>query len=284
MTKTCEYNPYLTEREFSPKDTFRRERKSRVLYDAQEKILGSVSDSAICDLYGNQVARRQSQQTREGENKKKIRVTEYVSDTRAFRLVGDKLYAVSPDSEEEWIGWLKTRQRDPVHIVMLSALAVILAVTIILLALIGLPYGDRERPVIDIADSGGSWEAQGTVAVFPRSLKPGSSGNYEFILNNPHDAAMDYTFSLEPLYNGEKIDYFPLTFRLRMNNVLLESEEWKTVDELKFDQMTIWNRSTQVFTLEWRWAFENGNDDGDTFIGADGGKISLVLRVTAQAR
>ena len=159
-----------------------------------------------------------------------------------------------------------------------------LAVTIILLALIGLPYGDRERPVIDIADSGGSWEAQGTVAVFPRSLKPGSSGNYEFILNNPHDAAMDYTFSLEPLYNGEKIDYFPLTFRLRMNNVLLESEEWKTVDELKFDQMTIWNRSTQVFTLEWRWAFENGNDDGDTFIGADGGKISLVLRVTAQAR
>ena len=73
-------------------------------------------------------------------------------------------------------------------------------------------------------------------------------------------------------------------FRLRMNNVLMETDEWKTVDKLKYDQTVILPNTRQSFTLEWQWPFESGSDDNDTLIGADGGKISLVLHLTAQAR
>lgn len=69
-----------------------------------------------------------------------------------------------------------------------------------------------------------------------------------------------------------------------MNNVVMESQEWKRIEELDFSDMTILGNSTQSFTLEWRWAFDDGNNENDTVIGADGGKISIVIHVTAQAR
>ncbi len=283
MAKVIDYNPNLTSDGFTDGDKFRKGKQARMLYDARKKVLGSVSDGFVYDLGGREIATLRSEEKRESKDGKKIRVAEYASDTRVFRLVDNKLYTVTGGTER-WTGYFRKRERNAAHIIVLSVLAAALTAMIILLALIGLPFGEKVRPVIDIRDVNGGWEAQGTVAVFPSRIEPGSSGEYEFILNNPHDAAMEYAISLEPRYEGTEIDYFPITFRLKMNNVVMESQEWKRIEELDFSDMTILGNSTQSFTLEWRWAFDDGNNENDTVIGADGGKISIVIHVTAQAR
>lgn len=282
MVKEIGYNPNLTADGFSEGDKFRKGKKARVLFDAQKNILGSVSDSSVFDLKGNEIATLKSEERRE-KSGGKIRVAEYASDTRSFRLVDNKFYTAAGDTQM-WTGYFRMRERNKAHIIVLSVLAAALTAMLILLSLIGLPFGEKVRPVIDIRDVNGGWEAQGTVAVFPNKVKPGNSGEYEFILNNPHNAAMAYSISLEPLYEGEKIVDFPITFRLKMNNVVMQSPEWKNIEDMNFSDMTILAESTQSFTLEWRWAFDDGNNENDTVIGADGGKISIVINVTAQAR
>ena len=175
-------------------------------------------------------------------------------------------------------------KRNILHIIMLSVLAVLLIATIILVAFLGLPASDTERPILDITDNNGSWEAQGAVAVFGESVCPGSSGKYEFALRNPHAFEMNYSFSITPRYNGEAYEYFPLRFRLRMNNVLMETEEWLGADELAFSEMYIMAATTQSFTLEWQWPFEAGTDENDTLLGKYGGGVSMILNLRAQSR
>lgn len=283
MAKVIDYNPNLTSDGFSDGDKVRKGKKARMLFDAQKKALGSVSDSSVFDLKGNEIAALKNEEQREDKNGRKIRIAEYEADARVFRLVDNKLYTVSGGTER-WTGYFRKRERNMAHIIVLSVLAALLTALIVLLSVIALPFGEKVRPVIDIRDVNGGWEAQGTVAVFPSRLEPGNSGQYEFILNNPHDSAMKYTLSLEPRYEGIEIDYFPITFRLKMNNVVMETQDWKTIEEMDFSDMTILENSTQVFTLEWQWAFDDGHNDNDTVIGADGGKISIVIHVTAQER
>ena len=51
-----------------------------------------------------------------------------------------------------------------------------------------------------------------------------------------------------------------------------------------FDDMVILPQTQHSFTLEWNWLFDGGSDDNDTLIGTDGGKISMVLQLTAQEK
>lgn len=284
MAKNIEYNTYLTEKELADDERFRRGKKSHKLYDAEDKLLGSVSDDSLYDLRGEQIAALRSEEERTDENENKVRVAEYASDARSFRMRGNKLYALS-GAGENFVGYCPVRERRLSHIIVLSVLAVALAVIIALIAIIGLPASETVQPIIDIRDVNGSWEAQGTIAVFPDKLQPGMSGEYDFKLNNPHDEDMLYTFEIEPSYEGkDPPDSFPIKFRLRIGNQIVATEQWRTVEELKFTDMVILGHSVDLFTLEWQWAFDDGNNENDTAIGRDGGKISMILHVTAQAR
>ncbi len=285
--QTAEYNTALTARAFTPEDKFCRARKAHVLCDASGRILGSVSDNGVYDLFGNEIASVTGEaQADANEN---VRIVQYASQTHRYCLEGDALYDI--DGKKKYIGSIIQKERNPFKIIVLSALTVLLTVIIVLLAFIQMPIvnippdsEDDILPVIDIRDNNGAWEAQGIIAVFGDSVCPGDYGEYGFIVGNPQDAAMQYAFYIEPKYGGNVTAEFPIEFRLRMNNLPVQSEEWKRVDELRFDALHILPQSSQSFTLEWRWPFTAGKDENDTLIGADGGKISLVLHVSAQMR
>ena len=176
------------------------------------------------------------------------------------------------------------KERNLAHIIMLSVLAVFLIATIVLVVLLSLPQSELSRPVIDISDSGGKWEDQGAVAVFGDKVRPGSSGEYEFALRNANEYEMSYAFSLSPQYSDGAPQYFPLQFRLKMNNVLIQTEEWRGIDELSFENLYILPNTIQSFTLEWRWAFSAGADENDTLLGASDGTVSMILHLNAQSR
>ena len=289
MAQKAEYNSILTERAFTPDDDFCRARKAHVLCDASGKILGSVSNTGVYDLFGDEIAGVTGEaQTRVGNEDVRA------SEAHTYCLEGDALYDTSGETKK-YIGSIIKKERNPFKIIVLSALAVLLTVTIVLLALIQMPSvnvppkdpdGGTDSnivPIIEIQDKNGAWEAQGEVGVFDGRLCPGTEGTYGFILGNPHDEAMQYAFYIEPKYNGGVKVEFPIQFRLRMNNLPVQSTEWKSVDELRFEELHILPQSSQTFTLEWRWPLD-GNNENDTLIGKDGGTISLVLHVSAQAR
>lgn len=345
--KDC-FNTELTQGEFAGE--LKKSRSARLIYDAQERVLGSLTGKRICDLNGNILAEFASKAKIEGADGKKLKTVEYACSDGSFVLVDDKLYRYAAESEaaaaqassavtadvlaqggaenvsdpvalpdaeqpqqsteqpqqpdepatapsdtqptaldraKTLVGRVEVRRRNPVHIILLCALVLLLVATIVFISLINLPF--TGRPIIDIRDNNGTWEAQGTIGVFDSTLKPGSSGEYEFVIRNPYNVDLSYSFHIEDKYEGNiETDYFPLTFRLRMNNKRVpadgfpDTDKWLTVDELRYTELQMPAASDQAFTLEWRWAFENGNDEDDTLIGGDGGKISLVLALTAE--
>lgn len=276
MAKQFEYNSILTERGFdSDSDRFVRGRKADDVCDASGKILGSVSKTGLFDLFGGQIA-----QTVTDENGAEGK-TVYESDSAEYLLENDRLYRVGVSNT--YLGRVIRKERNYARISVLAVLAALLAATVVLIALIGLPFSDTVVPTINVSDTDGEWTDKGAVVIFGDKLRPGDKGEYKFVLSNANDSDMLYSFNLIPHYDGKADAAFPIMFRLKMNNVIMETTEWKTVDMLKYEDMVILQGSSQTFTLEWEWPFD-GDNANDTLIGADGGKISLTLRLTAQAR
>ncbi len=287
MAKKIEYNSILTEREFTDSDRFKRARKAREICDACGRIIGSVSDNGVYDLFGNGIADADKAETVIGADGNNVRKVEYSSENRTFILKGDDLY--ESVGREKYIGRIVRRQRNAFRIAALGMFAVILAVIIAIIALIDIRSSGESSgliPVIDVSDASGPWSTQSVIAVFGdgHKIKPGSSGKYEFVINNTNEKEIRYGFSIEPKYEGCEISEFPIKFRLRMNNVVLETDAWRPVEELVFDDMVILPQTQHSFTLEWNWLFDGGSDDNDTLIGTDGGKISMVLQLTAQEK
>lgn len=280
MADIIEYSTVLTEGEFSP-ENYRRGRKARVVCDALGKTVCSVSDKYLFDLRGKEIAELRFKEKRPDKDGNKTVYAEYASESRLFRIIGDRLYEAT--TPQKYIGSIVRDRRNIFNIVVLSALAVILSVTIALIALINPPASETVIPVIEVSDSDGEWSTR-EIAVFDGKIQPGSFGEYQFVLNNPHDLEMAYSFYIEPKYEGEIIPAFPILFRIKMNNVILQTEEWRTVDKLEFEDLNILPNARQSFTLEWNWPFESGMDGNDTAIGSDGGKISIALSLIAQAR
>ncbi len=191
---------------------------------------------------------------------------------------------IDPVTEQNENEKTPRNKRNVLYIVLLSVLVALLIASVVLVALLSLPVSETERPVIEIGDSNGDWETQAAIAVFDKPIRPGDSGEYAFALKNANTYEMQYSFSLSPHYENGEIEYFPLMFRLKMNNVLMETDEWQSIEDLSFAEMFILPDTTQSFTLEWRWPFESGADEKDTVIGAQGGKITMFINVTAQAR
>ena len=294
-----EYNSIITANGFSTEDKFRKGSGAKLVCDVSGKIIGSASDKALYDLFGSVIARASDSYVVE-RGKKEVDVVEYADDASNYILEGDYLY----DGNRTYLGRLVRRERNAAHITALSVAAVLLAITIALIAFIGLPEsteptpppgtdppvnppvtppGPDFKPIVEVSDTNGKWEDQGAVAVFGSTLQPGSKGEYQFTLSNNNEGDVLYSFYLEPRYQGSANVKFPILFKLKMNNIYMETTDWQTVDKLTYSEIEIKKQSTQVFTLEWEWPFE-GSDGNDTLIGVDGGTISMILHLTAQAR
>lgn len=286
MEEMQNYNLNLTQQPFE--GDFRRGRGAKIIYDAHDKILGSVSKKKVFDLNGEEIALFARKELKEDSSGKNNKIRLYTVDCEGeeengFYLSDGRFYAILGENEM-LLGTCEVTERNLVHIALLAVLAVFLALFIAFVTIINLPF--EGSPVIDIKDKNGAWEAQGVIAVFDDKVLPGSEGEYSFVIRNPYEVSLDYSFALTPKYDGNidisDIDYFPLTFRLRMNNALIQTDRWLTVDELSYTKLSMMPKSDQSFTLEWRWAMDGGSNDGDTLIGADGGKLSIVLNLTAQ--
>lgn len=268
------YNPKITDAPFDGTLSIKRGHKQ--IFDIHGAALGTVSNKCVRDLNGEVVGEfERKEKVLNSEGKKKSCRVYKSSKYGSFKLAVTDFFM-----DGELVGRVPKKERNPAHIIMLSLASILLCLTLAFIILIDLPYSDV--PKINVVDNDGSWEGRGVIAVLDDSISPGSSGEYDFVVNNPHNKMMKYDFVIKEYYNDAQVSDFPLQFRLRMNNALITTERWLSADELKYYEMLFMPDSSHRYTLEWRWLYEGESDDVDTYFGRDGGKYKLVFELVAE--
>lgn len=270
-----EFNTKFTNNEFKGKHSIPFTYK--IVYDHEGKILCGISNKYICDLNGNKIASFAYKEI-SGNNKKNQKV--YKTSNGAFKFIGRALFY-----NDVRVGETKaTASRSSVLLLLVTCL--LLLVTFGIVALIETP--NVGRPIIVLKEGDGSViTLEKKIAVFDDSIAPGSSGEYYFDIQNTNGREMAYSFTVVELYNNKEYNEFPMTYRIKMNNMHFTDTEnnpydWVQSDELHFYDLRIASVSTAQFTLEWYWPYESGNDSLDTYFGNDNGEYSIVIKVTAQ--
>ena len=166
------------------------------------------------------------------------------------------------------------------RIIIISVTIALLLAALLFLILMETPENVPPRIVLKNME-GGELDKEYTLKVFDDLIYPGTDGEFSFRVENPHNQRVNYSFEIEPLYNGEPIDDFPIDYRIRLNNGLLNTEAWLDADELNYKDLTFLPETEHLITIEWRWLFEQGNDALDTAYGMDNGEYSFIFHITA---
>ncbi|MCH5198845.1 MAG: hypothetical protein J1E34_08070 [Oscillospiraceae bacterium] len=114
-------------------------------------------------------------------------------------------------------------------------------------------------------------------------IAPGTSNIYQFTLANTGNVALDYTMTMESYITGTDL-WLPVYSRVwdYTNRYLLGSpEDMADVLELNSvrDFAELGAGRNAVYSLEWEWPFEWGNDEYDTMLGNLAVDNDLVLTV-----
>ena len=138
---------------------------------------------------------------------------------------------------------------------------------------------DRSKFVMDAEEEifKLSYDETGKVTVIgakgneDKLIAPGTSNLYQFTLQNPGDTSLDYTLTMEAYVTGTDL-WLPVNVRVwdYTNKYILGSSD-SMVEVLELNTV---NESAElgagryaVYTLEWEWPFEWGDDEYDTMLG-----------------
>lgn len=149
---------------------------------------------------------------------------------------------------------------------------------------------------LDVTDSSGRWDSETRIDLFKSSyggvessrgdkvIAPGTSNYYDFTIENNGNIPLDYTISIgvEAFpYDSEPASKLPLEWRLVDKNGE-DVSGWKTytgtTGVLQVRTLDIYKKDD--YTIEWRWQFERGDDEYDTYIGNLSAEIPVGVDAT----
>jgi len=117
-----------------------------------------------------------------------------------------------------------------------------------------------------------------------RVIAPGTENTYIFALRNNAAGEIDYRLTGEAFFTGlEEGQVIPVEVRLSGANgwVLGDEDTWVPVSEMNnmADYGTVVKYGHNIYKFEWRWPFESGNDEWDTWLGNQTEDITLTARL-----
>ena len=164
------------------------------------------------------------------------------------------------------------------------------------------------EPELDAFDENVSWETQTDVDLFQTAyvgsngeitvksangdklIAPGTSNSYHFSLRNTGNVSLDYTLSLEGVF---ELSDQGLPFQVRLSKgsdwIVGGEDQWATIDELNEvrEKDTLGVGRYITYTLEWQWPFENDDADmrllqnmNDTLLGNVSANASTNFHLT----
>ena len=163
------------------------------------------------------------------------------------------------------------------------------------------------NPEIQIGDNQTRWDTDTQIELFKVSyengeqiitvhsddgdkvIAPGTENTYTFKLKNTGDVALDYKVKVEACCTPADAG-IPVTGRLCRYDgewVVGGKENYVPAAQLNnaADRATIGAGKFTYYTLDWRWAFESGNDELDTLLGSMAKdqdiSFTIVIKTTA---
>ena len=160
------------------------------------------------------------------------------------------------------------------------ALLAILAVAVTSLVVVTREKKEPIVPEFSVYDTNGEWIDGGEVKIFGnRTIKPGDSGSYMFIVNNPHSVDLYCIIRFTVNYENKK-SLPPVRYQVKSEGQTLKLSEIE--NGFAVYDLTISKKNSRSFTLEWQWLFESGNDTQDTLAGIAGSKYSIKIEIAAE--
>ena len=127
-----------------------------------------------------------------------------------------------------------------------------------------------EKVFVD--DKNGDYVYQQRLQIFTNSafkytnkIAPGVSNTYNFVVHNSTNSKLKYYVEMY-----EETEYpINLKYRLRRNNtyVIGNNNTWVTAAELKTEYSKINASSSDNYSLDWQWMYDDGKDTEDTIAG-----------------
>ena len=123
-----------------------------------------------------------------------------------------------------------------------------------------------------VDDKNGDFLYQQNLAIFENSafnyetkIAPGVSNTYHFVVHNSSNIPLQYYIEM---YEESEYDV-NLKYRLKRENqyVVGDDSTWVTADQLKTAFKNIGISSSDSYSLDWKWEYEDGVDDKDTLAG-----------------
>lgn len=119
-------------------------------------------------------------------------------------------------------------------------------------------------------------------------VAPGTSVDYTIRLRNKDKVAIDYALIPNVSYTSE----FSVPILVRMLDddekyVIGDAKTWATVEEIKTisEQKTLLKGESAEYVFQWKWEFESGDDEYDTFLGsiADAKNVGIFVKLDLHA-
>lgn len=123
-----------------------------------------------------------------------------------------------------------------------------------------------------VDDKNGDFLYQQKLAIFENpafnydtKIAPGSSNTYNFVVHNSSNISLRYYIEM---YEESEYDV-NLKYRLKRANeyVVGNDSTWVNADQLKTAFKDIGISSSDSYSLDWKWEYEDGVDDKDTIAG-----------------
>ena len=100
---------------------------------------------------------------------------------------------------------------------------------------------------------------------YKNKIAPGTSNVYNFTVHNSSKINVKYNIKME-----EETSYnLRLKYRLKRNNsyIIGSSTSWVTADQLETEFNRLNSKTSDKYSLDWKWEYEEGKDAQDTNIG-----------------
>ena len=96
-------------------------------------------------------------------------------------------------------------------------------------------------------------------------IAPGVSNTYNFVVHNSSEMNLKYYIEM---YEESEYDV-NMKYRLKKANqyVIGDDSTWVTADQLKTEFSNIGISTSDSYSLDWKWEYEDGVDDKDTLAG-----------------
>lgn len=269
-----EENKKIDKKPFEDNLSVKRE-YSKSLKGEGRSSLSRITHKHVYDSHGEKVASFDSwKKGKNPETGKSSKIYTYKSkDGKTIQLAGNNIFVNGKN-----VGTIKQKNRKKDIIIKLVILALLMLAMVFLVVQ---AYTFPAKHEVDVRDNNGVWSGETKINMLGNSIKPGSEGEYEFYVENKGTEEIECTFTMSQDYNYKPVDIFPMTFRLKDGNGYLD-EGWNYALDVRIENIILEPNEQIKLTVEWKWVFEGGQDELDTFYGSQGGLYSLHLYLTSE--